>query len=56
MEGCKVTNSTITSTTELVNGEWDNGDKAGGIVGYLSPNDKVLNCIVGGNTTIKGIS
>ena len=53
VEGCKVTNSTITSTTELVNGEWDNGDKAGGIVGYLSPNDKVLNCIVGGNTTIK---
>ena len=34
IENCHVKNSTITSTPEEVNGEWDNGDKVGGIVGY----------------------
>ena len=34
MENCHVKNSTITSTPELVNGEWDNGDKVGGLIGY----------------------
>ena len=34
IDNCHVINSTITSTPEQVNGEWDNGDKVGGIVGY----------------------
>ena len=34
MENCHVENSTIISTPGLVNGEWDNGDKVGGLVGY----------------------
>ena len=34
INNCHVVNSTITSAAESVNGEWDNGDKAGGLVGY----------------------
>ena len=34
IDNCHVVNSTITSAAESVNGEWDNGDKAGGLVGY----------------------
>ncbi|MBO7322124.1 MAG: hypothetical protein J6U51_00875, partial [Bacteroidales bacterium] len=36
ISGCQVKNSTIASTPEQVNGEWDNGDKVGGIVGYAA--------------------
>ncbi|MCF0194688.1 MAG: hypothetical protein HUK00_05890 [Bacteroidaceae bacterium] len=53
IEGCTVTNSTITSTPEDLGTEWDNGDKVGGIVGYVAGGDKVLNNTVGGKTTIK---
>ncbi len=60
MENCHVKNSTITSTPELVNGEWDNGDKVGGLIGAawfdqgagLNEGTKVANCSVLG-TTIK---
>ena len=59
IENCHVVNSTITSTPELVNGEWDNGDKAGGLVGYACFDDAnnergagIKNCSVK-NTTIK---
>ncbi len=59
IENCHVVNSTITSTPELVDGEWDNGDKAGGLVGYAYFDDAnnergagIKNCSVE-NTTIK---
>ena len=59
IDNCHVVNSTITSTPELVNGEWDNGDKAGGLVGYARFDDAnnergagIKNCSVE-NTTIK---
>lgn len=48
IDNCKVIGGTITSTTEeLSAGNWDNGDKAGGILGYGCVNaDKVTNCTV----------
>ena len=65
LENCHVKNSTIVSTPELVNGEWDNGDKVGGLVGhayfggtsndkFYAPNQgaKISGCSVD-NTTIK---
>ena len=55
MEKCHVVGSTITSTPEQVNGEWDNGDKVGGLVGYVVTDNKsarITNCSVTG-TTIK---
>ncbi|MCF0213146.1 MAG: FimB/Mfa2 family fimbrial subunit [Muribaculaceae bacterium] len=52
IENCKVTNSTITSVAEWTGSEYDNGDKVGGIVGYIS--GSVLNNTVGGNTKIQG--
>ena len=61
MVNCHVKNSTISSTPEQVNGEWDNGDKVGGLVGYAHFGDdkyaanngaKIQNCSVE-NTTIK---
>ena len=61
LENCHVKNSTITSAAEMVNGEWDNGDKVGGLVGYayFGGNDhkanegaKISNCTVK-NATIK---
>lgn len=43
---CAVENSTVTVSTELVNDKWDNGDKAGAIIGYISgePNALVEGC------------
>ena len=61
IENCHVVGSTIASTPELVNGEWDNGDKVGGLVGYACFADakyaanegaKIANCSVE-NTTVK---
>ena len=56
IENCLVKNSTIASTPELVNGEWDNGDKVGGLVGYAvfegNTDAKISNCSVE-NTSIK---
>ena len=64
IENCHVKNSTITSTPEQVNGEWDNGDKVGGIVGFahfadatgnhpgLNEGAGIFGCSVE-NTTIK---
>ena len=55
---CKVIGGTITSTPEYTgttdgstNG-YDNGDKVGGIIGYMVSGDKVENCSVS-NVTIK---
>lgn len=60
LENCHVLNSTITSTPELVDGVYDNGDKAGGLIGAVwftnngvrNPGAQVANCSVK-NTTIK---
>ena len=61
LENCHVKNSTITSAAEIVNGEWDNGDKVGGLVGYAyfggkdhkaNVGAKISNCSVK-NATIK---
>lgn len=35
IQNCKVSNATITSTPELLGAKWDNGDKVGGIAGYI---------------------
>ena len=57
VENCTVENSTFTSTPHLKDGsttEYNNGDKVGGIVGYLAENtSKAENCSVS-NVTIKG--
>ena len=55
VENCNVTNSTITTSAEELNGSWDNGDKAGAIVGYLSaqPTAYVKGCTVD-NVTVTG--
>ena len=55
MENCHVKNSTIVSTPALINGEWDNGDKVGGLVGYADINNEgaeIKDCSVK-NTSIK---
>ena len=60
LENCHVINSTITSTPELVNGAYDNGDKVGGLIGaaWFTSNGTrnagtvVANCSVK-NTTVK---
>lgn len=50
---CQVIGGTITSATEMVGGSWDNGDKAGGILGYgCVGRDAVTDCKVE-NITIK---
>lgn len=52
IENCKVIGGTVTVATELVDSEYDNGDKAGGIIGYMV-NTTVKNCEVK-NVTING--
>lgn len=51
IENCEVVNSNITSTSTLINGNYDNGDKAGGIVGYMYEDTITNKCSVA-NTTI----
>ena len=51
IEGCTIENATVTSTAALMStGKYDNGDKAGGIIGYLC-HGTVTGCTVK-NTTI----
>ena len=45
IENCHVKGGSIVSTPELINGEYDNGDKVGGIVGYSVRTD-IKNCSV----------
>lgn len=53
ISNCHVANSSVTSVTELkADGNHDNGDKAGGIIGYCVSGDTVTGCSVT-NTTIK---
>lgn len=53
ISGCTVEDFTIVSVPEMFNGEYDNGDKVGGIVGYMDGGDNVSDCVVR-NTTVKG--
>ena len=43
IEDCHVDGGTITVTPELINGEYDNGDKAGGIAGFMQ-SGTINNC------------
>ncbi len=52
ISGCHITNSTVISAPELVGSSYDNGDKAGGIIGYMVAGDVVTGCTVA-NTTIQ---
>lgn len=49
IENCKAINGTIISTPELLSGEYDNGDKVGGILGYGTAGT-ISNCVVDGVT------
>lgn len=51
VNNCSVNNSTVICNPYKVDGAWDNGDKAGGVVGYLCAAD-ATNCSVK-NTTVK---
>ena len=44
VENCHVDGGTITSVPEYTGSAYDNGDKAGGIIGYYVVSDKVSNC------------
>ena len=46
IENCHVKGGTITSTPELIGGEYDNGDKVGGIIGYIVGGVTVTSCSV----------
>lgn len=50
---CTVEGFTIVSTPELLGSEYDNGDKVGGVIGYIDGGDKVTDCVVR-DCTIKG--
>lgn len=52
ISNCHVSDSSVTVTPELVGGNYDNGDKAGGIIGYCVYGDTVTGCSVT-NTTVK---
>lgn len=52
IQNCKVSNATVTSTPELLGAEWDNGDKVGGIAGYIV-SAEVTGCTVE-NAAIQG--
>ncbi len=51
IEGCTVDGVEITSTAELVGGKYDNGDKVGGIMGYMGLGYAKSNTVK--NTTVK---
>lgn len=44
IENCHVDGGKITSVPENTGSAYDNGDKAGGIIGYYVTDDKVTNC------------
>lgn len=44
IENCHVDGGTITSVPELNGTSYDNGDKAGGIIGYYVTDDEITNC------------
>ena len=46
IENCHVIGGTISSTPEIVDGSYDNGDKVGGIMGYATAGSTINNCTV----------
>ncbi len=52
IENCHVKNVTLTSTPELVNGVYDNGDKVGALVGFAHGGEYKNNTVE--NATVKG--
>lgn len=46
ISNCTVKNGTILSTPESINGEFDNGDKVGGIIGYCVTGDVIDGCTI----------
>lgn len=60
--GCTVSGSIITATAENSKGEWDNGDKVGGIVGYMAEEqgnlsgNKVSDCTITGYRDLGAIA
>ena len=50
---CTVNGGTITSTPELIGGKYDNGDKVGGIAGFIVYGETIDGCSVS-NVTLKG--
>ena len=44
IKNCHVDGGTITTVPEASGDSYDNGDKAGGIIGYYVVDDKVVNC------------
>lgn len=52
IQNCKVSNVSVTSAPELLGSEWDNGDKVGGIAGYIV-SAEVTGCTVE-NAAIQG--
>ena len=44
IDNCHVDGGTITSVPENTGSAYDNGDKAGGIIGYYVTGDKITNC------------
>lgn len=55
IENCTVEGSEITAACDNLTGEWDNGDKVGGIAGYFPAgvDNYIKDCVVN-NTTIQG--
>ena len=46
IENCHVDGGTVTSKAELIGSSYDNGDKVGGIAGYIVTGDKIDGCTV----------
>ena len=46
IENCHVDGGTVTSKAELIGSSYDNGDKVGGIAGYIVSGDKIDGCTV----------
>ncbi|MGN0195805.1 MAG: DUF6562 domain-containing protein [Candidatus Cryptobacteroides sp.] len=53
VQNCTVVGGTVTSMAEQIEGVYDNGDKVGGVVGYIAASDYISGCSVS-NLTIKG--
>lgn len=55
VNGCNVENITLTATPDELSGNYDNGDKVGGIVGYsAADNNGTISGNTANNVTIKG--
>ncbi|MGM9833967.1 MAG: DUF6562 domain-containing protein [Candidatus Limisoma sp.] len=53
VENCHVDGGTVTSKAELLSGSYDNGDKVGGIAGYIVSGDQINGCTIK-NLTVQG--